>query len=271
MTAPVTDMDALGAGPLDALLTQILNRRVTIEQRMFDAAAGKRPMPDAAELRAWAIELGTPTATAAQVAQERCPACNGNDAGAPCAFPEGGQPGCLRDKRVAQEGGGVSASAYLAKVEADPRRAAALQRARDRTPGVATDGAVCRLCLAVTGGRQCFEPAEPYGVPGAVKDSLIGAAGGPALPPCKRCGGKGKYVEHGTTFVCGGCWGNGVQMDNNQPYEGKPGWKLHRCPDGEQCREAVPGGCSAGWCAHFGLKHEALHSNIAGVKGGADV
>ncbi len=59
--------DALEAGPLDALLTQILNRRVTIEQRMFDAAAGKRPMPDAAELRAWAIELGTP---AAQVAQE---------------------------------------------------------------------------------------------------------------------------------------------------------------------------------------------------------
>ena len=58
---------ALEAGPLDALLTQILNRRVTIEQRMFDAASGKRPMPDAAELRAWAIELGTP---AAQVAQE---------------------------------------------------------------------------------------------------------------------------------------------------------------------------------------------------------
>ncbi len=43
--------------------------------------------------------------------------------------------------QVAQEGGGVSASAYLAKVEADPRRAAALQRARDRTPGVtAIDG-----------------------------------------------------------------------------------------------------------------------------------
>lgn len=42
--------------------------------------------------------------------------------------------------RVAQEGGGVSASAYLAKVEADPRRAAALQRARDRAAdGVATD------------------------------------------------------------------------------------------------------------------------------------
>ena len=35
---------------------------------------------------------------------------------------------------------GVPASEYLAKVEADPRRAAALQRARDRTAGVATDG-----------------------------------------------------------------------------------------------------------------------------------
>lgn len=31
---------------------------------------------------------------------------------------------------------GVPASEYLAKVEADPRRAAALQRARDRAPGV---------------------------------------------------------------------------------------------------------------------------------------
>ena len=38
--------------------------------------------------------------------------------------------------QVTQEGGGVSASAYLAKVEADPRRAAALQRARDRAAGV---------------------------------------------------------------------------------------------------------------------------------------
>ena len=33
--------------------------------------------------------------------------------------------------------------------------------------GVATDTpAVCRLCLAVTGGRQCFEPACPGGVAG---------------------------------------------------------------------------------------------------------
>lgn len=42
--------------------------------------------------------------------------------------------------QVAQEGGGVSASAYLAKVEADPRRAAALQRARDRAAGVKVEG-----------------------------------------------------------------------------------------------------------------------------------
>jgi hypothetical protein len=50
------------AADLDRLLTQILNRRVTIEQRMFDAAAGKRAMPTAEELRQWAMELGTPTA-----------------------------------------------------------------------------------------------------------------------------------------------------------------------------------------------------------------
>lgn len=26
-----------------------------------------------------------------------CPACNGNNSDTPCAFPEGGQPGCLKD------------------------------------------------------------------------------------------------------------------------------------------------------------------------------
>lgn len=35
---------------------------------------------------------------------------------------------------------GVPASEYLAKIEADPRRAAALQRARDRAAGVLADG-----------------------------------------------------------------------------------------------------------------------------------
>jgi hypothetical protein len=39
-----------------------LNRRATVEQWMFDAARGKRPMPTAEELRAWAIKLGTPDA-----------------------------------------------------------------------------------------------------------------------------------------------------------------------------------------------------------------
>lgn len=37
-----------------------LNRRATVEQWMFDAARGKRPMPTPEELRAWAIKLGTP-------------------------------------------------------------------------------------------------------------------------------------------------------------------------------------------------------------------
>lgn len=62
------------------------------------------------------------------------PACNGNDASAPCAFPEGGSP---HGRPTVHEG----------------------------TNGVATDTpAVCRLCLAVTGGRQCFEPVCPGGV-----------------------------------------------------------------------------------------------------------
>ena len=37
-----------------------LNRRATVEQLMFDAANGKRPMPLPDELRAWALRLGTP-------------------------------------------------------------------------------------------------------------------------------------------------------------------------------------------------------------------
>lgn len=37
-----------------------LNRRARVEQWMFDAARGKRPMPTAEELRAWALKLGTP-------------------------------------------------------------------------------------------------------------------------------------------------------------------------------------------------------------------
>ena len=148
--------DALEAGPLDALLTQILNRRVTIEQRMFDAASGKRPMPDAAELRAWAIELGTP---AAQVAQEgecgkdtklRTPRMLTSEELAECCG------GCRTNSAIetwmqraiakfCEVNGitfprGVPASEYLAKIKADPRRAAALQRARDRTPGVKGEG-----------------------------------------------------------------------------------------------------------------------------------
>lgn len=35
-----------------------LNRRVTVEQWMFDAASGKRPMPTAEQLREWAMKLG---------------------------------------------------------------------------------------------------------------------------------------------------------------------------------------------------------------------
>lgn len=40
------------------------------------------------------------------------------------------------------------------------------------------------------------------------------------------------------------------------------GWKLHRCADGEQCRASIPGGCAAGWCAHFEVRPwEGLHTD----------
>jgi hypothetical protein len=40
--------------------TRSLSRRAAVEQLMFDAANGKRPMPAADELRQWALKLGTP-------------------------------------------------------------------------------------------------------------------------------------------------------------------------------------------------------------------
>jgi hypothetical protein len=46
--------------PEPAWWSSALNRRATVEQWMFDAARGKRPMPTPEELRAWAIKLGTP-------------------------------------------------------------------------------------------------------------------------------------------------------------------------------------------------------------------
>ena len=53
-------------------------------------------------------------------------------------FEEGAHPRSLSGVQAAC---GVPASEYLAKVEADPRRAAALQRARDRAAdGVKGDG-----------------------------------------------------------------------------------------------------------------------------------
>lgn len=48
---------------LDALLTQILNRRATIEQELLDMASGKKSMPSADELRDLALRLGTPHRT----------------------------------------------------------------------------------------------------------------------------------------------------------------------------------------------------------------
>lgn len=42
----------------DARWSRMLSKRVEVEQMMFDAARGKRPMPGAQELREWALRLG---------------------------------------------------------------------------------------------------------------------------------------------------------------------------------------------------------------------
>lgn len=46
---------------LDATLAKVINRRATIEQELFDMAAGKLPMPDAVKLRDMAMRLGDPS------------------------------------------------------------------------------------------------------------------------------------------------------------------------------------------------------------------
>lgn len=46
--------------PSDSGYVTMLNQRAEVEQKMFDAARGKRPMPTQQELREWALRLGTP-------------------------------------------------------------------------------------------------------------------------------------------------------------------------------------------------------------------
>ncbi|NDZ11541.1 hypothetical protein C7T35_01170 [Variovorax sp. WS11] len=50
------------AEKLDKLLTAHINRSVYVEQELFNMAAGKKPMPDAAKLRELANKLGIPSA-----------------------------------------------------------------------------------------------------------------------------------------------------------------------------------------------------------------
>lgn len=45
---------------LDAMMLRDINRRVTVEQYLFDVVAGKLPPPNVEDLRATAIYLGTP-------------------------------------------------------------------------------------------------------------------------------------------------------------------------------------------------------------------
>lgn len=42
--------------------------------------------------------------------------------------------------------------------------------------------------------------------------------------------------------------------ENPAPVPGESDWKLHRCADGQQCRDDIPGGCAGGWCSHFKVK-----------------
>lgn len=45
-----------------------------------------------------------------------------------------------------------------------------------------------------------------------------------------------------------------AKMADNEPYQQQRGWKLHRCPDGRQCRAEIPGGCAGGWCCQYEVR-----------------
>lgn len=49
------------ADALDAQITRVLNSRVSVENRLLYMAAGKLPLPTAAECREMALLLGNPT------------------------------------------------------------------------------------------------------------------------------------------------------------------------------------------------------------------
>ena len=77
-----------------------------------------------------AMKLRSPDGVSALPTPKPCPGC----------AQYHGRNDCPVGWRAPAEPYGVPASEYLAKIEADPRRAAALQRARDRTPGVKVEG-----------------------------------------------------------------------------------------------------------------------------------
>lgn len=94
--------------------------------------------------------------------------------------------------------------------------------------GPGDGGQYAELMAHMDGGGDYFEfMAKRRHAPGVTVTPSV-----PRLPACKQCDGKGERLENGTVFVCGGCLGNGVQMDENSPYTGESGWKLHRCADG---------------------------------------
>lgn len=70
-----------------------------------DRPAGARGLAEAKSMLDAITQQGLPLnwlRAASPQSGEKCPACAGNDGDTPCAFPKGGQLGCLRDARLAR-------------------------------------------------------------------------------------------------------------------------------------------------------------------------
>lgn len=63
---------------LEAILNARINRSVTVEQRLFNAANGKEALPDAEECRALGLKLGTPDKDGPEIETETATWCREN-------------------------------------------------------------------------------------------------------------------------------------------------------------------------------------------------
>lgn len=75
------------------------------ETRVFLLVQGRTTSHIACPTRLSTRAMPARSGLAPRADRGTCTACGGNDANVPCAYPGEGQPGCLRDLRLSEDGG----------------------------------------------------------------------------------------------------------------------------------------------------------------------